>query len=127
MPTNRSSRRGLSIALYEEIRARIADATYAAGSPLPSTRSLAAERGLSRGTVSLVYEQLAADGFIETRRGAVSQVAAGAAPTISVRRGNRGRVEGASTSKVVGRLSAVGRRIASMGIRDAGPTAATEI
>lgn len=51
---------GLSRALYDEFRARIADGTYAAGAALPSTRALAAERGLSRATVSLVYEQLAA-------------------------------------------------------------------
>ena len=79
MPADRDRRRGLSRALYEEFRARIADGTYAAGAPLPSSRALAAERGLSRGTVTLVYEQLAADGFIDTRPGAMSRVAEGAA------------------------------------------------
>ncbi|MDH1704303.1 GntR family transcriptional regulator, partial [Comamonas terrigena] len=51
-------RTGLSRALYEEFRARIADGTYAAGTVLTSTRALAAERGLSRATVTLVYEQM---------------------------------------------------------------------
>lgn len=72
MPTDVERRTGLSRKLYEEIRARIADGTYVAGERLPSTRALAAERGLSRATVSLVYEQLAADGFIESRAGAAS-------------------------------------------------------
>lgn len=39
-------------ALYEELKARIADGTHAAGTALPSTRALAAERGLSRTTVT---------------------------------------------------------------------------
>lgn len=65
----------VSRALYEELRARIGEGTLPSGAALPSTRGLAAERGLSRTTVSLVYEQLAADGFIETRPGAASQVA----------------------------------------------------
>jgi len=82
MSPNAHRRRGLSRALYEEFRARIADGTYAAGAPLPSSRALAAERGLSRGTVTLVYEQLAADGYIVTRPGATSRVASGAAASL---------------------------------------------
>ena len=127
MPADEDRHKGLSRALYEEIRARIADGTYAAGAALPSTRSLAAERGLSRGTVSLVYEQLAADGFIETRPGAASRVSAGVAPPSSTRRSARDRVAGTATSQLAGRLSGVGRRIAAMEIRDAGPTAPSEI
>ena len=64
-------------ALYEEIKARVIDGTYAAGSALPSTRACAAERGLSRTTVSAVYEQLAAEGYIDTRPGSASRVAEG--------------------------------------------------
>ncbi|MEW6560875.1 MAG: PLP-dependent aminotransferase family protein [Pseudomonadota bacterium] len=125
MPSNPDHRRGLSRALYEEIRARIADGTYAPGAPLPSSRSLAAERGLSRGTVTLVYEQLVADGFIDTRPGATSRVAAGA--VASLRRAAGEREQRSDAARPVGRLSAVGRRIAAMDIRDAGPTAPSEI
>jgi len=125
IPSASDRRRGLSRALYEEIRARIADGTYAAGAPLPSSRALAAERGLSRGTVTLVYEQLAADGFIDTRPGATSRVAAGAAA--SLRRTAGDREHRSDAGRPVGRLSAVGRRIAAMDIRDAGPTAPAEI
>ena len=120
-------RRGLGLALYEEIRARIADGTYAAGVPLPSTRSVALERGLSRGTVSLVYEQLASDGFIETRPGAASRVSAGAAPPASTGRARRTPVDRVAAITPAGRLSAIGHRIAAMEIRDAGRTARDEI
>ena len=52
-------------ALYHALRERIASGTSAVGELLPSTRELAASYGLSRGTVTLVYEMLAADGYIE--------------------------------------------------------------
>ena len=125
MPPDLDRRRGLSRALYEEIRARIADGTYAPGVPLPSSRAMAAERGLSRGTVTLVYEQLAADGFIDTRPGATSRVAAGASAALHRTAGRR--KQRSDAGRPAGRLSAVGRRIAAMHIRDAGPTAPAEI
>lgn len=124
-PTNPTRQTTLSQSLYEEIRARISDSTYAAGVALPSSRALAAERGLSRGTVSLVYEQLAADGFIETRPGAASRVTAGAAGAGPAHRATRPRREPSAQSGA--RLSAVARRILSLGIGDAGPSAAGEI
>lgn len=65
-------------ALYEEMKARVLDGTYAAGTALPSTRACAAERGLSRSTVSVVYDQLASEGLIETQPGGASRVAVGA-------------------------------------------------
>src|SRR5690606_19510105 len=111
MPSTRDLTKNLSRALYDELRARIADGTYAAGAPLPSTRALAAERGLSRGTVSLVYEQLAADGFIQTRAGAASGVAAGAARAVPAR-ARRGGGHRAATGGHTGRLSGIARRIA---------------
>ena len=117
----------LSRNLYEEIRLWIADGTYGVGAALPSTRALAAERGLSRGTVSLVYEQLAADGFIETQPGAASRVSFGvAAPRLD------GRLHGGNEKREApdmpsDRLSAIGRRIAAMDIREAEATLAGEI
>lgn len=127
MPTDEDRTRGLSRALYDEFRARIADGTYAVSATLPSTRSLAAERGISRGTVSLVYEQLAADGFIDTRAGAPSRVAAGAAPAARASDPRRGSAQPVRKNSHAPQLSAVGRRIAAMKIRDAGPTTIGEI
>lgn len=127
MPKGRPSR---SRALYEEIRARIADGTFAPGLALPSTRALAAERGLSRATVTLVYEQLAADGFIETRIGASSRVApGGAAGAAADPSAGQPPLHGRSApaGQNTGRLSAIGHRMAAFGLHDARPTAAGEI
>jgi GntR family transcriptional regulator/MocR family aminotransferase len=48
-----------------------------AGAPLPSSRGLAAELGISRGVVTAAYGQLAAEGYLETRQGAPVRVARG--------------------------------------------------
>jgi GntR family transcriptional regulator/MocR family aminotransferase len=72
-----SMRVGRGRLLYEEFRARIADGTFVPGSRLPSSRACAAERGLSRTTVTAVFEQLAAEGYIDSRPGAASRVAHG--------------------------------------------------
>ena len=42
------------------------DGTLSAGTRVPSTRARAAESGVSRTTVTAVYDQLAAEGFIVT-------------------------------------------------------------
>lgn len=117
-------RRGLSRALYRELRDRIADSTYAAGAALPSTRALAAERGLSRTTVSLVYEQLAADGFIDTRPGAAARVAAGAS---TGRRPARRGPTPAAPAPHGGRLSDIGTRMATLALPRACAVTAGEI
>lgn len=127
MHSDKQGQGGLGRALYDEFRARIADGTYAVGAPLPSSRALAAERGLSRATVSLVYEQLAADGFIDTRGGAVSRVAAGAAPGSPVRRHTRGAAGTPAADPHTGRLSAWGARVEGMALRDAGVAVDAEI
>jgi GntR family transcriptional regulator/MocR family aminotransferase len=49
----------------------------AAGARLPSSRGLAAELGISRGVITSVYGQLAAEGYLETRQGAPVRVAQG--------------------------------------------------
>ena len=58
-------------ALGEQILARV----YGINGLLPSSRALACELGVSRGTVTVAYEQLAAEGFIEIRHGARPRVA----------------------------------------------------
>ncbi|HSI48787.1 MAG TPA: PLP-dependent aminotransferase family protein [Ideonella sp.] len=105
-----SARRGQGRALYDELRARMADGTYGPGAALPSTRALAGERGLSRTTVSLVYEQLAADGFLDTRPGAASRVAASALPPAKA--GHGGPLQ--AGPRPVDRLSAIGTRMAAL-------------
>ena len=65
--------------IYAAIKSQIAEGTLCAGSKLPSTRAFANEHGVSRTTVLAVYEQLAAEGYIETAPGAVAKVAVGIA------------------------------------------------
>lgn len=109
-----TSRRGQGRALYEEIKARVLDGTYGAGTLLPSTRACAAERGLSRTTVSTVYEQLAAEGFIETKAGASSRVAAGAMSARGARAGAGRGSSGHRDSLPQARLSAFGQRVRNL-------------
>jgi DNA-binding transcriptional MocR family regulator len=65
--------------LYETLKSQIMDASYAGRARLPSTRALATELGLSRTTVTAVYEQLAAEGYLETSSRNRARVTAGAA------------------------------------------------
>ena len=61
--------------IYDLLRAQIADGTLPLGAPVPSTRALAAELGVSRTTVTAAYEQLAAEGFLVTSAGRLARVA----------------------------------------------------
>lgn len=127
MSTDQSGRATRSRDLYAEIRARIADGTYAAGTTLPSTRALAAERGLARTTVTLVYEQLAADGFIESRAGAASRVLAEIGPALQDGSASSSQANNAATPVHAVRLSAIGSRVAAMRLGDTKSTMAGEI
>lgn len=64
-------------ALTQALRQAITTGVVAAGTPLPSTRALAGELGLARGTVVEAYDQLAAEGYLLTRPRAGTRVAAG--------------------------------------------------
>jgi GntR family transcriptional regulator/MocR family aminotransferase len=64
-------RAGLERALREAVRA----GRLAPGSRLPSSRRLAAETGLSRGTVKAAYDQLTAEGYLTARQGSGTVVA----------------------------------------------------
>src|SRR5262249_47161785 len=61
--------------LYAWFRRAILDGQLRPGQRLPSTRNLAAELKISRIPVSIAYEQLQAEGYLETATGAGSYVA----------------------------------------------------
>lgn len=62
---------GLADALRTAIRAgRLAE-----GQAMPSTRALAQDLGLARGTVTRIYADLAAEGYLRNRQGAPTRVA----------------------------------------------------
>jgi GntR family transcriptional regulator / MocR family aminotransferase len=64
--------------LERELRDAIRSGRLAAGERLPSSRALATELGLSRGLVLECYSQLQAEGFLTSRSGSATRVAAGA-------------------------------------------------
>lgn len=66
---NRDASVPLHRQLYEGLRAAILTG-HGAGTRLPSTRTLAAELGISRNTVSEAFAQLLAEGYVEGRPGA---------------------------------------------------------
>lgn len=70
-PTRPNQKRGVESALRDAIR----DGRLAAGSRLPSSRDLAAQLGVARGTVTLAYTQLTAEGYLLARRGSGTTVA----------------------------------------------------
>ncbi|GAB2698553.1 MocR-like pyridoxine biosynthesis transcription factor PdxR [Kitasatospora kifunensis] len=70
-PTGGARRAGLE----SELRAAIREGRLTAGALLPSTRGLAQELGLSRGTVTAAYDQLVEEGYLTTRPGAGTTVA----------------------------------------------------
>ena len=72
----------LRLQLERELRGAIRTGRLAAGERLPSSRVMAAELGISRGLVLECYSQLQAEGFLTSRAGSATRVAAGAlAPT----------------------------------------------
>lgn len=66
---------GRRAGLESALRAAIREGRLAAGTLLPSTRGLAQESGLSRGTVSAAYDQLAEEGYLTIRPGSGTRVA----------------------------------------------------
>src|SRR5215470_3931228 len=64
--------------VYDQIRLSIVQGELRAGEQLPSTRELAQNLHVSRIVLVEVYEQLLAEGYIETRQGSGTYVAQGA-------------------------------------------------
>ena len=62
-------------ALEDALRAAIRDGRLTAGTRLPSTRALAGDLGLSRGSVVEAFAQLTAEGYLDARHGAGTWVA----------------------------------------------------
>lgn len=61
--------------IYEALKDQILGGVFGVDGPLPSSRALAHELGVSRTTVTIAYEQLLAEGFIDVRQGARPRVA----------------------------------------------------
>ena len=55
--------------IYAQIRTAVLSGGLKAGAKLPSSRALASSLGIARASAVAAYEQLLAEGYIETRRG----------------------------------------------------------
>jgi GntR family transcriptional regulator/MocR family aminotransferase len=66
--------RGLTGWLADAIRAAIIDGRLRAGAPLPATRLLAGDLGVSRGVIVEAYQRLADEGLVSARPGAGTRV-----------------------------------------------------
>ena len=71
---DRARRTPLYFQLYRELREAIETGRFHSRAQLPSSRSLAADLGLSRKTVVDAYEQLTAEGFLESSVGSGTYV-----------------------------------------------------
>ena len=86
--------------LYRAIREAIRSGALPRGARAPSTRALATDLGLSRTTVLLAYEQLAAEGYLSGRHGSGSYVRAPAAPAPTRTRPARARTRAPRLSRL---------------------------
>lgn len=107
----------LYLQLYRRLRDGIVSGAIKSGSRLPSSRSLAADLGVSRNTVEGAITQLRAEGFLTRRVGAGTYVSAQAVqPMVGARAAlaTRGRKRSAlATGQSHHGLSTRGRAIAS--------------
>ena len=62
--------------IYTQIRTAVLSGGLRAGAKLPSSRALASSLGIARASAVAAYEQLLAEGYIETRRGSGTFVSA---------------------------------------------------
>ena len=72
-----------TVLVYRALRAAIVDGRLPAGHRLPPTRALAADLRVARGSVATAYERLVAEGYLTSKAGSgtfVAAVATGARP-----------------------------------------------
>jgi GntR family transcriptional regulator/MocR family aminotransferase len=76
--------RSSGVALHRQISTSIRDGIRSGrlrvGTPLPPTRALASDLGVSRGVVVEAYQQLTAEGYLTSRAGGYTEVAIGPQP-----------------------------------------------
>jgi GntR family transcriptional regulator/MocR family aminotransferase len=77
-------RRDGGVPLHRQLSSAIRDSIRTGrlrqGSPLPPTRAIATDLGVSRGVVVEAYQQLVAEGYLTSRTGGYTQVAIGPEP-----------------------------------------------
>ncbi len=101
---------GVGRQIAQALRAAIAKGELKAGELLPSTRALSGSLGVARGTVTEAFDQLRAEGYLESQIGAGTRVAPTLADQPPLARPPRSR--GAETSVV--QLPPRARRLAAV-------------
>src|SRR6266702_2266980 len=86
--------RGLTGWLADAIRAAIMDGQLRAGTPLPATRLLAGDLGVSRGVIVEAYQRLADEGLVSARSGAGTRVIGVSRPAPGPRPAQAGPAQG---------------------------------
>lgn len=71
---DRASPAPLAAQIAAGIRSLVSAGTLAANQPVPSSRALAAQLGIARGTVVAAYDQLASEGYLISRPGGRTRV-----------------------------------------------------
>jgi len=66
---DRASRTPLSRQVYAQVRSAVLSGALRAGTRMPSTRAMAVRLGVARASVVAAYEQLLAEGYVESRHG----------------------------------------------------------
>lgn len=85
---DRSNVNSIQIQIFNNIRMLILSGNLRAGAPIPSSRVLAKELGVSRNTVVLAYDRLSSEGYLKTRRAARTSVSEDL-PDLSLAHGQR--------------------------------------
>ena len=105
----RTARGSLYRQLYAQLRDAILAGRIPAGTRIPSSRAMAAQLGVARNTVLAAVEQLAAEGFLEARRGFGTVVSSSLSAELTKAAGKR-----TSGQRPVHTLSATGKRLAGI-------------
>src|SRR5437867_3955225 len=66
---DRASRTPLSRQIYMQVRRAVLSGALRAGTRVPSSRAMASQLGVARASVVSAYEQLLAEGYVESRHG----------------------------------------------------------
>lgn len=100
----------LATQLYRNIKEGVLTGALPPDYRLPSSRELADDLKVSRNTVLCAYDQLLAEGYLESRVGAGTFVAAGI-PDQGLRKRRAGKAMQLRPAKLQARLSALARRL----------------
>jgi len=115
--------------LYDSLRTAILEGRLALGSRLPTTRELARQYGLARGTVVTAFENLKAEGYVNATVGSGTYVACVLPESLLVAprapRARDGRLR--TVTRRPRRLSAFARRLSPLPSYAHGPTPAFRI